>query len=116
MRYGTASANADCVFRDYQGWRQLLAFEFIRGTFNFVQNPINTFRVVTCCDDFCRRCLLLEIELQNRVHYFVRRKAVLVELVRRELGGRPLLDYPRRDYLSARFFVDMASKLPDFRF
>ena len=63
-----------------------MAFEFVRRMFDLVQDRIHKLGVVAGGDYLGGRFLLLEVQLQYRVHQLVRRQAVQVELVRCKLG------------------------------
>jgi len=113
MRDRPTPTNADRVFRNYQCRWQLLSLELIRRMLDFVQDPENLFRIVPGGDNFGGRGFLFEVHLQDRVHYFVWRQAVLVELVGGELGGWFLVDDLAWNDLASGFFVHVPGDLPD---
>jgi hypothetical protein len=64
-------------------------------------------------DDLGGRLFAFEIKLEDRVHQIVRRKAILIELIRCELGRWFLFDDLVWNDLASRFFVDVPCDLPD---
>lgn len=68
VSYRAAAANSDCVLGDDQSGRQLAAFELVRGMLDFVKDAVNKLGVIARGDDLIRRCLLLEIHFQDRIH------------------------------------------------
>ena len=92
-----------------------MAFKFVGRVLNLIEDPIDAFGVVAGGDYFVGRSLLFEVHLKDRVHQFVRRQAILVELIRCELCGRQFVDDLVRDYLASGRFVDVARNLPHLR-
>ena len=113
MRYRTAAADADGVSGDDDGRGQLLAFEFVGRVLDLIEDAVDKLGVVAGGDDGGRRGLLLEVHLEDRVHQVVGRQAVLVELVRGELGGRAFVDDGAQDDLPALGLVDVTGELPN---
>jgi hypothetical protein len=88
MRHRTTATDADGVFGNYQCRRKLSSFEFVGGRFNFIEQIINQARVAALVYNFFGREFAFKITLQNYVHQIVWRQTVLIELIRREFGGR----------------------------
>ena len=116
MRHRAATADADGVFRDDESRRQLLAFELVCGMLDFIQDPVDTFCVVSGGNNFGRGILLLEVHLQDWVHYLIGRQAVLIKLVRCELRRWLFVDDLVRNNLPPGAFIQVPRDLPNFRF
>ena len=110
----TTAADTDRVLRDDDRRRELLALEFVRRILDFVKNRVDEIRIVSGRDDLGGCGFTFEIKFEDRIHQLVRRKAVLIELVWCELGGRFLVDDLVRDDLASRRFVDVSGDVPDF--
>ena len=90
-----------------------MALEFVRGMFDLVENGVNKLGIMAGGDDLFWREFLLEIEFEDRIHQFVGRKGVLVELVRGELGGRGFFDHAVRDDLAVGALIQSTSERPN---
>src|SRR5258708_13415467 len=71
------------------GWR-LLPFVFVEIDPSL--HPANCFLIESMRDNVARTEVVLNIEAQNFIQHFIRRKGVLVFLIRFELGTRWLVD------------------------
>src|SRR5258708_379609 len=113
MRDRPAATDTDGVLRNYQRWRQLPSFEFIRLVFDLVKYAVNKVGIIAGGDDLGWRSLLLEVHFQDRIHRFIRRQRVLIKLVWGKLCRGLFVDDCIWDYLASGRFVYVPTDLPD---